>query len=67
VYIVDTDKLGTRDDCCPPQESEYHIPPLNTLRRAPAELLACLEGTAVEYSGAVEYPSPTEGNAGPSR
>lgn len=56
VFIVDTDKKGTLHQCYRPQRDWCEIPPLHTLPKAPAELLPCLQGKYVRYSGMKEYP-----------
>jgi hypothetical protein len=58
IYIVDTDKMGTKDSCYAPQQKSYRIPPIKQLTKAPKELLPCTRGESVKYSGAVEYPDP---------
>ena len=58
VFIVDTDKKGTRGVCYGPQKDAYTIPPLAELKEAPPELIRCTGGEYTRYSGAVEYPEP---------
>ena len=53
--IVDTDKMGDLHHCYRPQQDKYEIPPLAQLSKASPELLPCIEGKSVTYSGVVVY------------
>jgi hypothetical protein len=55
VYLMDTDKRGSLRVCYRNQQTEYTVPPLASLPRAPDELLPLLQGKAVHYSRALEY------------
>ncbi len=55
VLILDTDKKGNLHSCYGPQKDKYVIPSLADLSNAPPELVPCIEGRTVPYSGAVEY------------
>jgi len=55
IYILNTDKRGSRDESFGPQRENYIIPPLKELGPAPEALVGCLDGHIVDYDGAREY------------
>lgn len=56
MYIVDTDKKGTKDVCYGPQKDSYVLPLKEQLKFAPEELRQCFYGDYVAYTQAKEYP-----------
>jgi hypothetical protein len=56
IYILDTDKKGTKQACYGPQKDIYTIPPVDQLQIAQSELIQCFYGHKVSYSDAKEYP-----------
>lgn len=56
IYILETDKKGTKHACFGPQKDLYTIPPVERLESAPEELIQCFCGNYVPYTDAKEYP-----------
>jgi hypothetical protein len=56
IYVLDTDKKGTKRAAYGPQKDRYAIPELRHLSPAPRALHPCLYGKRVKYDGAKEYP-----------